>query len=255
MAKAKNKIFDEVFKALMRLSDTAVISFINALFDTTHPPGSQVIRQNTEFPKRGGGKLFSDMVITIVSPGSPGSPDGPGGQDTGSQNTGTYLIECQIGDDDTMAFRVFEYAFAYGKQDLKQQDGIITIRFPQVRIIYLEPTPHTPDIQTLRLEFPDGRSWDYPVKTLKVLDHSIRELLDRNLGLLLPFYVLKIRKRLGRTKSPAKRQQLAAELTAINKELTAAYKRSETEGSITYRDRQKRKPLPNHRPLGLLRVL
>jgi hypothetical protein len=58
----------------MRLSDTAVISFINALFDTTHPPDSQVIRQNTEFPKRGGGKLFTDIVITLVS---------PGGQDTG----------------------------------------------------------------------------------------------------------------------------------------------------------------------------
>ncbi|MFP3042492.1 hypothetical protein LQZ19_11815 [Treponema primitia] len=224
MAKAKNKIFDEVFKALMQLSDLAVISFINALFDTTHPPDSQVIRRNTEFPKRGGGKLFTDMVITIVSPGS--------------QDTGTYLIECQIDDDDTMAFRVFEYAFAYGKQDLQKQDGIITLRFPQVRVIYLEPTPHTPDVQTLRLEFPDGH-WDYPVKTIKVLDHSIPELMDRNLGLLLPFYVLKIRKRLHQTKNPAKRQQLAEELTAINKELAAAFKRSEAEGSITDADRQK----------------
>jgi predicted nucleic acid-binding Zn-ribbon protein len=57
--------------------------------------------------------------------------------------------------------------------------------------------------------------------------------------LLLPFYVLKIRKRLRRTKSPAKRQQLAEELKAINGELAAAFKRSEAEGSITDADRQK----------------
>jgi hypothetical protein len=224
MAQTKNKIFDELFKALMRLSDIAVINFINALFDTTHPLDSKVTRQNTEFPKRGGGKLFSDMVITITS------PDG--------RDARSYLIECQIDDDDTMAFRVFEYAFAFGKQDLQEKDGVLTLRFPQVRVIYLEPTPQTPDVQTLRLEFPDG-SWDYQVKTVKVLGLSIRELMDRKLGLLLPFYVLKIRKRLRKAKSPAARKKLAEELKAIYGELAAAFKRGEAEGSITYRDREK----------------
>jgi hypothetical protein len=248
MAKKHTRIFDELFKALMHLSDTAVTTFINALFSASHPPGSTVHQLNTELPHQGWGKIIADMVITITEPinDSANTLKEAGPLDIpASVPVTTYLIEAQIKDDDTMALRVFQYAFAIGRQEAQkskpQEDGIITIPLPQARVIYLEPTSHTPDVLHLRLESPDGAggAWDYRVKTLKVLDHSIRELEELNLALLLPFYLLKIRKRLKRAKTGVKRQQLAKELDHINAEMIGAYRRGEAAGQITVDDRTK----------------
>jgi hypothetical protein len=141
-----------------------------------------VRRSPTETVNNGGGgkleKNTSDIMLNI------------GGYD--------FHIECQVENDDTMAIRVFEYGFAYGRERkvVSEDKSIITVRMPDARIIYLEPTGTTPEEVTLRLVFPDGSEHDYCVKSYKLLEHSIEELEGSDLILLVPLYALKYRKAL-----------------------------------------------------------
>jgi hypothetical protein len=77
----------------------ALVHVINGLFDRDYQPDSTVSFAATESGgKKAEGleKIMSDMVLTI--------------------NRDAYLIEAQIGDDETIALRVFQYGFAYAQQ-------------------------------------------------------------------------------------------------------------------------------------------
>ena len=168
-------IFDLVFKRLMRLSSGAIVQFINGLFDTAYPVDSTVEYPSTETVTDDLTHVVSDMLILI------------GGKHL-------YHIEAQINNDENMALRVFNYGYLEGLKRKTIEDDLITIPFPAAKIIYWETTPKTPDTVTLRLQFPDGNHYDYGVDTFKFLDHSIQELEEKKMSILLPFYVLKLRK-------------------------------------------------------------
>jgi len=116
------------------------------------------------------------------------------------------------------------------------KDDVITVNFPNTRIIFWENTSKTPDIVTLRLAFPDGNSYDYAVKTFKFLEHSIAELETMKMAILLPFYVLKLRKKVQTAKTSKKLQKLSTEMQQILDELTETAERSADAGVISKTD-------------------
>ncbi len=77
--------------------------------------------------------------------------------------------------------RVFEYGYAEGLRTQIISDDVITIEFSNDKIIYLE-TAKTPDKVTLRLEFPDGNSYDYFVDMVKFLNYSISDIGEKKMG-------------------------------------------------------------------------
>jgi hypothetical protein len=149
-----------------------------------------------------------------------------------------YHIEGEIGDDANIAIRVFEYGFAEGlRTKTVSNDGEnISIRFPKARIIYWETTGKTPDKVTLSLEFPEDGRYDYTVRSFKFLDYGIRELESRKMTILLPFYVLKLRKKVVRAKSAQRRQELSTEMKSILDELVATVERGEKAGLMSEPD-------------------
>jgi len=169
----------------------AVVQFINGLFEANHPLDSLVEYPNTENVSRKLRKLLSDMVIII-------------------NRVHAYHLEAEISDDENIVIRMFEYGLAEGLRTKTISDGgqKISVRFPNARIIYWETTERTPDEVTLSLEFSDGGSYDYVVKAFKFLDYGIKDLEEKKLALLLPFYVLKLRKRIVSTKNSALRVEL-----------------------------------------------
>jgi hypothetical protein len=58
-------IFDLILKQLMRLSNVAIVQFINGLFETNHSLDSTVEYPNTETVSRKLRKLLSDTVVII----------------------------------------------------------------------------------------------------------------------------------------------------------------------------------------------
>ncbi|GHV91139.1 hypothetical protein AGMMS50268_16420 [Spirochaetia bacterium] len=208
----KTNIFDRLFKQLMHLSRKAVIRFINGLFGVNHPLNSSVSYPNTEYVTPDLRRFISDITILI------------GGC--------KYQIEAQINNDLNMAIRVFRYGFEESLRSKTEKDGEITLSFPQVRVIYWETTRKTQDVLTLNLKFPDGKIHKYQVKTFKFLDYSIAELEQRKMSILLPFYVLKLRKQVKAAKTGKRRQELAKEMEILIDQLVHAAKRSANTGVL-----------------------
>jgi hypothetical protein len=208
-----------MLKQLIRLSNAAVIQFINGLFGTNHPLDSTVEYPNTETVSRKLRKIMSDTVIII------------GGLHA-------YHIEGEI-DNDNVALKVFEYGFAEGLRTQSiAEDNVRTIRFPQARVIYWETSGNTPNETTLRLIFPDETRYDYKVKSFKFLDHYINELAKQKMAILLPFYLLKLRKRVVSAKTSVQRTALSAEMKTIFDELVAAVDRSAEAGLMSESDKR-----------------
>ena len=90
----------------------------------------------------------------------------------------------------------------------------------------------------LSLEFPDGGSYDHVVKTFKFLNFSIKDLEEKKLAILLPFYVLKLRKEVVSSRSSKRRVELGAEMRTIMDELLAASERAVKTGLLSEPDRR-----------------
>jgi hypothetical protein len=217
------QIFDLMAKLIIQeATPTALIHWINSLFKKDFPLDAPVWRSPTESVSEASGKLeknTSDIMLNIA------------GHD--------FHIEAQIEDDETMALRVFEYGFARARdtKTISEDKSVITLRMPEARIIYLEPTASTPDIVTLRLIFPDESIHDYPVKTFKLLDHSLDELERQDMTLLVPLYSLKYRKALKASQPGSeKRKALAADARELGLNMEQAVTRSKERGILTNTD-------------------
>jgi hypothetical protein len=104
--------------------------------------------------------------------------------------------------------------------------------------VYLEPGPSTPDTLSVKITGMDGTSHTFTYPTLKLLDYTAEELEERDLSILLPFYLLKLRKRVQAAKTPEKRQELTGEMKDLVEKLTAALERGEQKGKLDKSDTQ-----------------
>jgi hypothetical protein len=167
-------IFDLIFKKLLRISRKALICLINAQFHTGYPLDSPVEYLNTEHISKHQGHLFSDSVIMI-------------------DRKHLYHFEAEIRNDPDLVLRMFIYGFEIGRErrdtSTAKKTGGIVIRFPRARIFYWAPNSKTPDKLSLTLVFPDGTPHKFTVETYKPLEHSIKELEEKQMVLLLPFHV------------------------------------------------------------------
>jgi flagellar biosynthesis/type III secretory pathway protein FliH len=76
------------------------------------------------------------------------------------------------------------------------------------------------------------------VEALKFLKHEIEELEKRKLAILLPFYVLKLRKKVVSAKTSQARAELALEMKQMMEELTAAIERAADVGLMNEADKR-----------------
>ncbi|GHU44820.1 hypothetical protein FACS1894190_16530 [Spirochaetia bacterium] len=150
---------------------------------------------------------------------------------------GKFIVgRTQINFDADMMIRIFRYGFEAGILQKKNSGNIRTIEFPQARIIYFEGSKKLPKQQTLRLKFPDKTWYDYRVDTFNLLSHSIAELEKQGLALLLPFYVLKMRRQVQKAKSENELKKLSDQLKALLDELLGAVGNLNKKGQIDGKD-------------------
>ena len=65
------------------------------------------------------------------------------------------------------------------------------MEFPRSCVIYLRTTRNTPDVEEVELLFPDGQVCVYRVPTVKLERYTKDSIFEKNLLLLLPFYVMR----------------------------------------------------------------
>jgi hypothetical protein len=210
--RATAHVFDLLFKRLLHLSSRAVVSFINGLFGTKHPPDSAVEYLPTETVSKKLRPLMSDTRIRV--------------------NDDAYLIEAQISFDGDMMIRCFEYSYYSGLGEKTFEGSVRTIKMPAARIIYWEGTGEMPAEQVLRLRFSDDSYYDYGVETFQPLTHSVKDLARKGLAILLPFYILKLREQVKKAAPGAERKKLTVEMRKLLEELEQAAADCEAKGVI-----------------------
>ena len=170
-----HQIFDKVFKKILTLSNRSIIHLINGLYGTNYSYESKVEYNWTEFQDEDLKRILADTILTIDSKYA-------------------YHLEAQIEKDNCIVFRVFEYGFGHANRTRLMKNGKCILTFPRPVVIYLYYEGEVPDEYELELQFEDRRSvYKYKVPTLKLPELTAKELSERQLVLLIPFHILKLR--------------------------------------------------------------
>ena len=90
-----------------------------------------------------------------------------------------------------MAIRMFEYDFAIALESRRRLGRKFYVEFPRSCVIYLRSTKNTPDVEEVELLLPDGQVCAYRVPTVKEERYTKDSIFEKNLLLLLPFYVMR----------------------------------------------------------------
>ena len=222
-----SQIFDKILKRiLLYLSKTSVIALINGLFSANFPPDSEVTYHYTENIDGRLKKTVADIIITLRT----------------KDRLHRFHIEGQINDDNTIVVRVFEYGFHDALRNQTTQENQIILPFPSPVIIFLEHTETTPDEVVLVLDFGKHGKIDYPVPAMKFLNYSVAELCEKQMTILLPLYLLKLRREVENAKDRKHHReetlrQCAKKLKElIDKNLLPAIVANEKAGNITHTD-------------------
>ncbi|GHU39068.1 hypothetical protein FACS1894190_02200 [Spirochaetia bacterium] len=147
-----------------------------------------------------------------------------------------YHLEAQINFDADMMIRVFEYGYDTAVLKKTYEGKVRTLEFPQARVIYLETDAKTPESQILRLKFPGKPCYDYEVINFDLLKHTLLELEKQGFAILLPFYVLKLRKQVKKAKNSEERKALSKPLKSLVSDLMDAVDHCKAKGKIDEAD-------------------
>jgi len=201
------------------------VHLINGIYKKNYPLDTHVTIQPTEFikehPKSGKlEKIVSDIIITLQH----------------KNGTDTFLMEAQIDDDIEMILRIFNYSMyaAFDKKRVSEDGSFMQIDMPSPVVIYWESS-ETKDVVSVKIRFPNNKAIVYKVPTFKVLQHSVSEL--EGMALLLPFYILKIRKELEKKGTDSeKKKALSRKLEGYIIEIDKVLKNCKQNNYITSRD-------------------
>ena len=190
-----SQIFDKLLKRiLLTLSKPSVTAFINGMFSESFPLNSEITYHYTENVDGNLKKTLADIIITLRT----------------KDRVRRFHLEEQINDDNTIVIRLFEYGFANALLHQTTQGNRITLPFPTPAMIFLEHTEATPDEVVLELDFGESGKFDYPVKAMKFLTYSVEELCEKNMTILLPLYLLKLRRETDNAKKRTEKNREGA---------------------------------------------
>ena len=211
-----HQIYDKAFKRILTLSDKAVINLINGLFGTDYPTNSKITYNWTEHEDKDLKRTLSDSILTI-------------------NDRDIYHIEAQITEDEEIVFRVFEYGFGHAYKNRTYENGNETMIFPRPCIIYLDEgkKDKIPDEYTLILKFEDQGEFSYKVPVFKLQTISVQELNDKKLIVLLPFLLLKLRKKIERIRSKENMEELQS---LVANDIIDVIHKNEELGNLSHSD-------------------
>lgn len=195
-------IFDSVFRAMLERMPQLMISLINEAFHTDYKPDDlkkQLKNEHKDITQ--GMDRITDSLLQIKD--------------------NYYHIECQKAYDKTMILRMFEYDAAIALQQAREQnqEDIFEINFPNSCVLYLTSKNSMKDGSELKVNFPDGHTHKYHVPFIRAQAYTKEEIFQKDLLVLLPYYILRYEKELRKPMDESRQQQLLLEYSSIEKHL------------------------------------
>ena len=205
---AENTIFDDVFRTTVEKMPELAIPLINEVFGTDYLQDTEILQERNEhIPPEG--KIITDSYMVI-----------------GNKR---YHLECQSTEDSTMILRMIEYDFAISLENAEKIQGTYRMQFPHSCILYLRGDNQKKTIE-MELLFPDGQTVRYNVPVIRMKWYSIEEILQKDLLMLLPFYIIRYEKiKQELEKDETLREELFQEYRMIEEYLEKKFLKNEKE--------------------------
>lgn len=169
-------IYDSAFRTILNDCCKLIIPIINISFGEHYTGNEQI----TFFPN----EHFIDQQ---------NAPDEKRITDTNFAIFGevrkTYHWECQSTPDSRMLIRLFEYDAQIALDQGEISKETLTVEFPNTAVLYLRyAKASTPDTYEYVIKTPGG-SVKYNVPIFKTQQYTLNEIFEKNLLLLIPFYI------------------------------------------------------------------
>ena len=199
-----NTNFDDVFRTMIEKMPYLAVPLINEVFHTSYPEDVKITQLRNEHQQENG-EIITDSCLLIGKK--------------------MYHIECQSTDDTTMVVRMIEYDFTIAIGTADKQGRRYRIEFPRSCVLFLRSSQNTPDYLEADVVFPDGQIHLYLIPTIKMSNYTKNNIFEKNLLMLLPFYIMRYeKKRHDFNENPELFQELLNEYEEIRanleKELT-----------------------------------
>ena len=179
--------YDDIFKSMKYRNINLFIPVINESFGTNYTRDDKITILSSEgdITKMADGEVdiysrTSDFIIKIRDE--------------------LYMLECQSYNDGTMAIRIAEYAFIFASRNAVWENGRVTLRMPNYRVIYVKCNTSTPVCTQITYTFPDGQTINYDAKNVIIEAYSKEEILKKDLYPYIPYYILRYEKELKQQK-------------------------------------------------------
>lgn len=169
-----NTIFDDVFRTMIEKMPYLAVPLINEVFHTSYSEDVKITQLRNEHQQKDG-EIITDSCLLIGKK--------------------MYHIECQSTDDTTMAIRMIEYDFAIAVENAEKQGRRYRIEFPRSCVLFLRSSGNTPDYLEADVIFPDGKTHVYSIPAIKMADYTKDHIFEKNLLMLLPFYIMRYEKK------------------------------------------------------------
>ncbi|MCD7751512.1 MAG: hypothetical protein LUI10_07205 [Lachnospiraceae bacterium] len=105
-----------------------------------------------------------------------------------------YLLEVQSTADNSMLVRIFEYSTQEALAAAELTKDALHVTIPQSGVLFLRSNSNTPDRMQIRIDTPGG-AVTFDVQVLKTKEYTIDEIFEKNLLMLIPFYIFSHEKR------------------------------------------------------------
>ena len=169
---AESTIFDDVFRTETEKMPELTIPLINEVFGTNYSSNVEIIQGRNEHMTKSGKKITDSYIII------------------GEKR---YHMECQSTEDSTMILRMIEYDFAISLEHAEKVHDTYRMQFPHSCILYLRGDARKKNV-SMELQFPDNQVVQYKVPVIRIEWYSIKEILEKDLIMLLPFYIIRYEK-------------------------------------------------------------
>ncbi len=169
------KTYDSVFWTSVVKMTRFLIPLVNEAFGEHYTDNAEVDlipgKQSTEQPDNSFQEREMDAFARFTESGI-------------SKN---YHFEVETGTDKSFAIRIAEYAAGAAQESVILTETGARIVIPYSAVIFLRATNELPDKFRMEIEYPDGTVF-YDAPVMKIKNYSVKDLIDKRLLLLLPFY-------------------------------------------------------------------
>lgn len=176
-----NTPYDDVFRTLLNDCSSLIIPVINEIFGENYSGKEEIIfSPNEHFLNQQGGNedaRITDSSFKILG-----------------KETKKYHLECQSSADNSMLIRFFEYDTQIALDEGEIKGNVLTVTLPHSAVLFLRYNASTPDKLKIRMVTLGG-TIEYDVLVMKSQQYTINEIFEKNLLLLIPFYIFSHEKR------------------------------------------------------------